>query len=367
MGEYEEFMQEAKAAAKSIRERAEEREIKAQRATVPGLGGGATKEHSLDLTDADRKFLRFVRGQIAPAEMKALVEDGTGQYLVSPTIEQEIERSIAEEVTVRGLASQRTIEKDRIQIRDISEATVAWGRLETGSSPAESDLTPGAPCYKYVCDLYGLVKIGEDELADSDYDLAGILADSFARAIAEKENEGFLVGVGWDSGQQPDGITLDTTLLANAVTTAAAGVIIVEDMLDLVYACPKKYRKNGSFVVNSATELALRKLRAGGSTTTDGPFLWQPSVYAGAPNTFLGRPIYTDDNMETLAGAEQVIAIFGDFRAGYRILDRKGFGIQRLSELYAEAGLVGFKVHARVGGYLIRPANKALVLLKEHA
>ena len=41
--------------------------------------------------------------------------------------------------------------------------------------------------------------------------------------------------------------------------------------------------------------------------------------------------------------------------------------IQRLVELYAEAGLVGFKVHKRVGGYCVRPANKAIVLLTEQA
>jgi len=92
-----------------------------------------------------------------------------------------------------------------------------------------------------------------------------------------------------------------------------------------------------------------------------------PAVYAGAPNTFLGRPIYADDEMGTLDDTAAVIAIFGDFQRGYRILDRKGIGIQRLSELYAEAGLVGFKVHARVGGYCIRSANKSIVLLTEHA
>ena len=364
----DEFLSEANATLARIKARQNERELKeAREGLIKPFANYHTKENSLALIDTDRKFLSYVRGQSSPSEMKALVEDETGQYLVSPTIEREIERSIAEEVTIRGLASQRTIDKDRVQIRDISEASVAWGRLETDSEIPESELMPGMPRFKYACDLYGLVKIGEDELADSDFDLASILGDSFARAIAEKENEAFLVGTGWDTGQQPDGITLDTTLLANAVTTAAAGAITVEDMLDLIYACPKKYRKNGQFIVNSATELALRKLRAGGSTTTDGPFLWQPSVYLGAPNTFLGRPIYADDSMETLAGAEQVITIFGDFKAGYRIIDRKGFGIQRLSELYAEAGLVGFKVHARVGGYLIRPANKSLVLLKEHA
>ena len=38
------------------------------------------------------------------------------------------------------------------------------------------------------------------------------------------------------------------------------------------------------------------------------------------------------------------------------IVDRAGIGIQRLDELYAEAGLVGFKVHKRVGGGVYRPA-----------
>lgn len=370
MGEYEEFMTEAKEAAKAIRLRAEDRSIKAQRATVPGLGGSPMENRSLELGDADKAFLSYCRGKATPSEMKALVEDSVGQYLVSPTIEAEIERSLAKEVTIRPLASQRTTDKDRVQIRDITEASADWGKLETGSDIPESNLVPGAPRYKYVCDLYSLVKLGEDELMDSDFDLVAILSDSFSRAIAEKENAAFLKGTGWEAGQQPDGIIVDTTLLAVAVPTATAEIITVDDMLDLVYATPAKYRKGGAFVVHSLTELALRKLRARGGNESDGlegPYLWQPAVALGAPNTFLGRPIYVDDEMGTLAGAGEVIAIYGDFKRGYRILDRIGVSIQRLSELYAEAGLVGFKLHARVGGYLLRPSNKALVLLTEHA
>ena len=67
-----------------------------------------------------------------------------------------------------------------------------------------------------------------------------------------------------EAGQQPDGICLDSTLLENAVTTAATGAVTVEDFLDMIYACPAKHRKHGSFVVHSFTELALRKLRARG-------------------------------------------------------------------------------------------------------
>ena len=102
--------------------------------------------------------------------------------------------------------------------------------------------------------------------------------------------------------------------------------------------------------------------------TYEGGFLWQPSVILGRPNTFLGFPMYTQDNIGTLAGTEQVIMAFGNFEAGYKILDHaSNMSIQRLVELFAEAGLVGFKVHKRVGGYCVRPANKSIVLLTEAA
>ena len=109
---------------------------------------------------------------------------------------------------------------------------------------------------------------------------------------------------------------------------------------------------------------SLDSIREPCNGDSEGPFLWQPSVIDGRPATFLGYPIYADDQMGTLDATGEVIAIFGDFHRGYRVLDGKGFGIHRLSELYAEAGLVGFKIHSRVGGYPIRPLNKVLVLLK---
>jgi len=109
---------------------------------------------------------------------------------------------------------------------------------------------------------------------------------------------------------------------------------------------------------------SLDSIREPSNGDSEGPFLWQPSLVDGRPAKFLGHPIYADDQMGKLDGTGQVIATFGAFQRGYRVLDGKGFGIQRLSELYAEAGLVGFKIHARVGGYPIRPLNKVLVLLK---
>ena len=158
-------------------------------------------------------------------------------------------------------------------------------------------------------------------------------------------------------------------MTAAAVTTAAAGAVTIEKFLEMVYTCPSIFRKGASFLVHSLTELELRKLRwKDAAGTYEGGFLWQPSVILGKPNTFLGYPIHTQDNMATLAGTASVIAAFGNFQAGYKILDHtSNMSIQRMVELYAEAGLIGFKVHKRVGGYCIRPANKSIVLLTEHA
>jgi hypothetical protein len=43
------------------------------------------------------------------------------------------------------------------------------------------------------------------------------------------------------------------------------------------------------------------------------------------------------------------------YRSGYQIRDRERTSLHRLNELYAEEGLVGFKVRHRVGGAVVWP------------
>jgi len=291
-----------------------------------------------------------------------LVEDATGQYLVEPELDAEIVRTLPKITIMRNLATIRTIGKDRIKMRSLSEVAVGWGKLETGHDPTESDMTPGTPTYQYVEDLYGLSKIGEDELMDSDVNLEPILADSFSRALGEAEELAFIAGTD-HANEQPEGIITNATLIANTITTNASDAIIMEEFMDMLYGCPTQYRKNGAFMVNSSTELAVRKLREkSADSTNQGSFLWQPSLQAGVPNSFLGKPIYTQDDIPAI-GAVAIVAIFGDFKSGYRIVDRVGMTIQRLTELYSEAGLVGFKIHKRVTGGVMRASQKPLVLL----
>lgn len=344
----------------------EDREVKMQRAALPGASAdakGEKTEAQVARKDAFYKYVREGPDALNP-EQKALVEDSTGQYLIEPELDTEIVMALPKLTVMRGLATIRPVGKDRLKIKSMGAVTTGWGKLETGSGVDESTPVPGAPTYQYVEDLNALAKIGKDELADSDIDLEPILADLFSVAFAEAEDLAFFRGPGHDS-EQPEGVCINTTLTGNTVTSTTSGAVTFEKFLEMIYQCPTQYRKSGVFVVNSTTELLLRQLRSETDATYKGPFLWQPSLQAGKPPTFLGYGIHTQDDMKEIADIQQVFAVFGDFKRGYRIIDRAGMQIQRLTELYAEAGLVGFLITKRVSGAVTRAAQQPLVLQTE--
>ncbi len=347
----------------------EDMEVKLQRQTIPGAAlpaGPDAESKAADKAAHKVAFYEWFRGGMGALalEKKALVEDATGLILVEPELDMNILRELPKITAVRPLATVRTIGKERLKMRSIGGVTVGWGKLETGTAPTESTPAVAAATYQYVEDLMGLIKIGVDELMDADFNLESILAEEFARALGEEEDAKFILGAGHGS-QEPEGITIDATLIGNTVTTTAAGAVTVEKFMEQMYQCPTQYRRNGTWMVNSTVELAIRQLRGLTGATYEGPFLWQPSIIVGTPDTFLGHPIVNQDDMLDLTAVGGVIAIFGDFKMGYRIVDRMGMTIQRITELYAEAGQVGFLVTKRVTGGVQRASQQPLVLLTE--
>jgi hypothetical protein len=204
-----------------------------------------------------------------------------------------------------------------------------------------------------LCDLYGAVKIGEDEL-DMD-DLLVVLMDSFARSVAYASDSAFFTGTG---DHMPLGI-VDTPDVPT-VHANNKGRIVPDDLLSLIHALPPKYRARAAFFVNSRTELALRMLKDG-----KGQYLWQPNVQQGRPNTFVGYPIY---NMESIydipseEGRSAIAVLLGD-PSHFIIEDLRKVTVTNLepSESDEESGLVGFKIHVKVNGKLDTP--KAFVTL----
>ncbi|GGZ27973.1 phage major capsid protein [Streptomyces nitrosporeus] len=319
-----------------------------QRGHRPDDGGrGTTEQRAQERRSAFFQALRRGLPRMAP-EQRALVENTAGEILVPEDLETEINRALPELTIMRGIASQRSITTNRVRRRSLAEVSVGWGKLETNEQTL-TDSMPDTPTdeYTYIEDLYGLAKVGEDELDDSDVNLDSFIRDSFARACAEAEDTGFTVGTGHAAHQPVGYMTAGGGV--PTVTAAGAAAITTDDMMALIYATPKQYRRNGRFTIPSGTELAIATLK-----DADDRYLWQPSLQAGRPNTFLGFPVENQEDIAAVAASARVAA-FGDFNAGYRIYDRQGMTVKVLDQLYAEDGLIGWKIRKRVGGDVVRP------------
>ena len=170
------------------------------------------------------------------------------------------------------------------------------------------------------------------------------------------EEEAFINGNGTG---RPTGIFDAANGGVTGTTSAGAAAIAFDDIVNLVYALKSPYRRNAAFLTHDTTVAALRKLK-----DTNGQYLWQPSLVAGQPDRLFGYPIYTSPYAPTIAASARSVA-FGDF-ANYWIADRQGRTIQRLNEIYAGNGQVGFLVTERVDGKVILPEGIQLLQKKAY-
>jgi HK97 family phage major capsid protein len=348
---------EAKQAIARVQERVDSLEAAIKRA--PGSGGGGEKGDAYS-----RAFYDFVRNGKAgmSAESKATLERKTlvggttaGDILVPEDLWAGVIRDLPKFTPMRGLVTVRPTNSDRIRKRTLTELSMQWGSWENSeASPSFSDATP-AESFIYVEDLYGITKIGENEMADNDVQLESILTDSFARAGGEALDTAIVAGAGHASNE-PEGI-----LNASGITSLDAGQVAAvkaDDMIALPYSVGSQYRANGRYIVAGTTEKAMRLLK-----DANDQYLWQPSLQAGTPASFNGYPVTVQDDVPAIpaSGTAAKVAIFGDPRSGYALVERSGMTVQRLVELYAEAGEVGFKAHLRVGGGVIRAKSFAFL------
>jgi HK97 family phage major capsid protein len=279
--------------------------------------------------------------------------DSEGGYLAPDEFEKVLIQALEEENLLRSLAKIINTSSGDKKIPIVaSKGTASW--VEEEAPIPESDDVFGLVsigAYK----LSTMIKVSEELLNDSVFNLEAYIAKEFARRIGAKEEEAFFIG---DGSGKPTGIFNATGGATLGVTAAAATAITADEVIDLMYSLKSPYRKNAVFVTNDATVKVIRKLKDG-----NGQYIWQPSLAAGTPDTILNRPVKTSAYVPTIASTAKTIA-FGDF-GYYWVADRQGRSFQRLNELYAATGQVGFKATQRVDGKLILP--EAIKVLQQKA
>ena len=266
--------------------------------------------------------------------------DSEGGYLVPDEFERTLIQALEEANLMRQLANViATASGDKKIPVVASKGTASWVD-EEGAIPESDDAFGQVIIGAYK--LATLIKVSEELLSDSVFSLEQYIAREFARRIGNKEEEAFFTGNGTG---KPTGIFSATGGASLGVTTTGAAVTM-DELMDLYHSLKAPYRNNAVFITNDATIKAIRKLKDGG-----GQYLWQPSLRLGEPDTLLNRPIKTSVYVPEIAAGAKVMA-FGDF-SYYWIADRQGRSFQRLNELFAVTGQVGFKATQRVDGKLI--------------
>lgn len=268
--------------------------------------------------------------------------DADGGYLVPIEYDRRLIDVLDEENIMRRLATRITTSGEhRINVAATKPAA-AW--IEEGAA-----LTWGNATFDQILmdahKLHVAVKVTEELLYDNAFGLENYLITQFGKALANAEEDAFLNG---DGTGKPTGIFAETGGGQLAGTAGAA--VKADDVIDLVYALKRPYRKNATFIMNDKTIASLRKLK-----DNNGAYLWQPSCHMGEPDRILGYPIYTS------AYAPENAVAFGDYKY-YNIGDRGTRSFKQLNELFAGNGMIGFVAKERVDGKLVLP--EAVQILK---
>lgn len=320
--------------------------------TTPSVNGEEkTGRASVEYADAFWKAMRFKNSWDVQNSL-TIGTNSEGGYLVPDEFERTLIEALEEENIFRGLAHVITTSSGDRKIPVVaSKGTASWLDEEEAVPEGDDAFTQvSIGAYK----LGTLIKISDELLNDSAFNLQTYIAKEFARRIGAKEEEAFFVG---DGEGKPTGIFHETSGGQIGATSAKANEITADELLDLFYSLRAPYRKKATFVMNDATVKAIRKLKDG-----SGQYLWQPSITAGTPDTILNRPVKTSSYVPTIAAGAKIVA-FGDF-VYYWVADRQGRVFQRLNELFAVTGQVGFKATQRVDGKLILAESMKILQMK---
>ncbi len=311
----------------------------------PERKGRASDQYARDMLTAMRTNFHQVSDLLQEGV------DADGGYLVPEEWDSRLIDVLNEENIMRGLATHITTSGEhKINIAG-AKPTAAW--IEEGGALQFTDAKFGQKMLD-AHKLHVAVKVTEELLYDSMFDLASYITTQFGIAIANAEEDAFLNG---DGKGKPTGI-FDATNGGTVAKTLTGTKLGTDDVLDLVYALKRPYRKKASFIMNDQTLAALRKLK-----DNNGAYIWQPSYQAGEPDRLVGYAVHTSAFAPELAAGKPVMA-FGDF-SYYNIGDRGTRSMQELRELFAGNGMIGYVAKERVDGLLVLP--EAVQILKAGA
>lgn len=351
---------ESEAQIKSLTEKLEVLEAKSSR---PTLSTKSVKEtNTMENKDLLGTFARKgVDGLRAKAADVQISVDAQGGFALPTEVASNIIALQHERSPIRSLVGGiSTSTTDYSQLVSIGGAASGWVG-ETAARP-----NTGSPELAKISAVFGEVyaspKAYQHVLEDSFFNVESWLSAEVAREFSEQENQAFLDGNGTN---KPVGILngLDTTAAytagdatrafgkyqviksGEAASLGATSDAVINLLRSVVLNTKTGYLAGAKFMMNRATHNVLVDLK-----TTDGEYFLQRNITEAAASRIFGFEIVINDDMADI-GAGNMPIIFGDFGAGYQVVDR--VGVSMLRDPYSAHGAVSFYTRKRVGSMLL--------------
>lgn len=331
----------------------DEQQEKAHKAAISGefasfLKKGAGSERA--------DFADYLAKNGKAEEVKALSvgSNENGGFLVLPTFGGVVDVRVFESSPVRQLANVVAIPSDSYElVLDNDEASAGWvgetaTRSETNTPTTDKKIIN---VHEMHASPKATQKALDDMIINAEQWLAAKVADKFARL----EATAFVSG---DGIAKPVGLLTNTTSSTSYSATAlqtinsgTSGAFTYNGLVDIQNSLKEKYQSNATWMMKRATFGAIMKIKSGITDDNTPIFNMMYDKNTGLPGfSLLTRPVVFADDLEAVGSAAKA-AIYGDFRAGYTIVDR--IGIRTLRDPYSSKPYVVFYTTKRVGGDVV--------------
>lgn len=214
------------------------------------------------------------------------------------------------------------------------------GDITVAFTPEFSTLTANSFAFSSISlgghTAAALVKISKQLIGNSQFDVAGVVINKMAEALAVFI-ENFLIN--GDSNIQGSGMagSMDSD---NILSVASVAAITGDNLIDVQDMLPKAYQRDAYWIMNKTMRNKIRKLKDG-----QGNYLLVPDYAKGSGELLLGKPVEITDNMPTATAATSgsTVLYYGDY-SGLAVKTGDTTEMEVLREKYAEQHAIGINL-----------------------
>lgn len=335
----------------------------------PGIFGAKQWKaiNAPEYKQAFRTYLRRKLSDMPLMERKTLEEgiDDQGGYTVPIDMLNRLVQRLPTPTRVAGMVSSINTSREFVEMMKVNYSTD--NIYTTGFRVTKTGENPSSATAARVTDtnLFGTIKIPvhtfmitglltNNMIEDSALNILAWVQSKYDETITILRDDKIINGTGVG---EPDGLLINpgATDQPSVINSGDASNLTGDGLMNLALDVPEQYEDGCNFLFNKVS--TFKQIR-GLKDLNDRYLFGMGTADSGLatptrPTDLIGYPYVFSGLMPNVA-ANAYPVVFGDFR-GYQTVNRVGFSIQVLRELYAELNQVALVGRVRFGGKTIEP------------